>query len=194
MSPSLKIALSLILQRYYFESNSQLVWLTAWLLKSCHWYCKDTILKAIHNLPLQSGWIAIVVTDIAKILFWKQFTTANWNARKRDWLSLILQRYYFESNSQHRLNNMLKRIGCHWYCKDTILKAIHNLTMFIKDWNFVVTDIAKILFWKQFTTGYKYAETDRKLSLILQRYYFESNSQQHVKRDYKEIFETLERE
>ena len=67
-----------------------------------------------------------VVTDMSKIQFWKQFTT-------------------------EPIGEIAKE-SCYWYVKDTILKAIHNciVTPFSPIW--VVTDMSKIQFWKQFTT------------------------------------------
>ena len=170
--------LSLILQRYYFESNSQPFLNCAITLNCCHWYCKDTILKAIHNNEYAEVLKNNVVTDIAKILFWKQFTTCCLFTTWWFELSLILQRYYFESNSQQIRITASNKVCCHWYCKDTILKAIHNFQWYLYNGGKVVTDIAKILFWKQFTTAFNLGICFWKLSLILQRYYFESNSQQ----------------
>ena len=99
-----------------------------------------------------------VVTDIAKILFWKQFTTKAYSVCGANGLSLILQRYYFESNSQLLDAKSFGLRSCHWYCKDTILKAIHNYCHKVSYLEEVVTDIAKILFWKQFTTSPKYLD------------------------------------
>ena len=146
----------MILQRYYFESNSQ----------------PRTAYRLLKK----------VVTDIAKILFWKQFTTWQCNFRRTRWLSLILQRYYFESNSQLLRCDYIRQPSCHWYCKDTILKAIHNNNTTAPCIRWVVTDIAKILFWKQFTTFIILPNSVLGLSLILQRYYFESNSQRNSTR------------
>ena len=48
--------------------------------------------------------------------------------------------------------------SCYWYVKDTILKAIHNNKKQNKYFHFVVTDMSKIQFWKQFTTLYHPSE------------------------------------
>ena len=46
------------------------------LLCNCIRYVKDTILKAIYNLPLEKEIYTFTVFDMSKIQFWKQFTTA----------------------------------------------------------------------------------------------------------------------
>ena len=145
--------LLLICQRYNFESNSQPVIDFHHRHKGCYWYVKDTILKAIHNANCQS-------LPQAELL-------------------LICQRYNFESNSQRDTDRHWPHYGCYWYVKDTILKAIHNEFggMVLRLW--VVTDMSKIQFWKQFTTTLTRGLSRRTLLLICQRYNFESNSQQN---------------
>ena len=92
----------------------------------CIWLCKDTNLKANHNISsFNDGW-KFGVYDSAKILIWKQITT---------WVSMV---------------GMQRR--CIWLCKDTNLKANHN-TSFLSPWHSRgVYDSAKILIWKQITT------------------------------------------
>ena len=93
---------------------------------SCVCNCKDTNLKAIHNCYSYLFSLSYVVFATAKILIWKQFTTAFsrfWPIR-----------------------------GCVCNCKDTNLKAIHNEETFAKSGRIVVFATAKILIWKQFTT------------------------------------------
>ena len=156
---------------------------TSWCLwrwvQCCYWYVKDTILKAIHNLPKLQVRKTLVVTDMSKIQFWKQFTTraqtiydiisCYWYVKdtilkaihnlviwqsKKQLLLLICQRYNFESNSQQERTNTDKSYCCYWYVKDTILKAIHNSVRACLITLLVVTDMSKIQFWKQFTTIY----------------------------------------
>ncbi len=114
------------------------------------WY-KDTNLKAIHN-----PWL--MVTN-AVLLYY------------------LIQRYKFESNSQHEAvaNKQLARCII-WY-KDTNLKAIHNnaLPRNITDW--VVLSDTKIQIWKQFTTFSVLEPFFPQLYYLIQRYKFESNSQ-----------------
>ena len=139
-----------ISQRYYIESNSQ------------------------HNVPDPA--VQATVCYLAKILHWKQFTTTSaaanskadcllsrkdttlkaiHNTTKRIytsvWLFAISQRYYIESNSQHRIIRINGESNCLLSRKDTTLKAIHN------------------------SVGFEVV--DGTLFAISQRYYIESNSQ-----------------
>ena len=117
--------LLLILQRYYFESESQL----------------------IPGLSFAS-WAVAYPT---KILFWKRITAPDQQEYSNVSLLLILQRYYFESESQRPSSSAGDRQCCCLSYKDTILKANHSLR----------------------SNGF----LSLKLLLILQRYYFESESQ-----------------
>ena len=94
---------------------------------SCVCNCKDTNLKAIHNGNAVVKKSFSVVFATAKILIWKQFTT-----KKVAW-------------------NVIARCVCN--CKDTNLKAMHNLVGQTFLANGVVFATAKILIWKQFTTS-----------------------------------------
>ncbi len=118
--------LCLPMQRYKFESNSQQAW-----------HCDE--------------WRAVVLT-YAKIQIWKQFTTNDKSGTFVLPLCLPMQRYKFESNSQLQLNVNAARVGCAYLCKDTNLKAIHNLTVELASAMPVVLTYAKIQIWKQFTT------------------------------------------
>ena len=167
----------LICQRYYSESNSQqwLNGLTSWM--DCCWYVKDTILKAIHNFAYAFVLSQMIVADMSKILFWKQFTTLPHTLLIHNQLLLICQRYYSESNSQPIIYIFTIFYDCCWYVKDTILKAIHNLIGIFQNFMGIVADMSKILFWKQFTTSFRTWVLKLLLLLICQRYYSESNSQ-----------------
>ena len=94
------ILLLLILQRYYFESESQLNSISISLSTSCCLSYKDTILKANHSSSLRFA------SSIA--------------------LLLILQRYYFESESQRIAAVLGSASCCCLSYKDTILKANHS--------------------------------------------------------------------
>ena len=96
---------------------------------SCVCNCKDTNLKAIHNPYFVTLTFSPVVFATAKILIWKQFTTSG------------------------RFMTMCNRCVCN--CKDTNLKAIHNLMQTQPTIRTVVFATAKILIWKQFTTHKK---------------------------------------
>ena len=115
------------MQRYKFESNSQLMMLRLVLLS--------------------------VVFTYAKIQIWKQFTTYVQMVLVHLWLCLPMQRYKFESNSQPSHIHYVVDIGCVYLCKDTNLKAIHNLIVCKLLRKIVVFTYAKIQIWKQFTTG-----------------------------------------
>ena len=61
------------------------------------------------------------------------------------------------------------------------MKAIHNGYAIQKMIDNVVANNAKIQFWKQFTTEHSKDIKGKLLLLIMQRYNFESNSQQENK-------------
>ena len=168
-----------ICQRYNFESNLQRKRLSITRSIYCIRYVKDTILKAIYNVKyiitssillysicqrynfesnLQQSlyFIGLLFTvfDMSKIQFWKQFTTRE-------------IQHYAEHN-------------CIRYVKDTILKAIYNISSFDKESNRTVFDMSKIQFWKQFTTLDALQYYCHELYSICQRYNFESNLQQHL--------------
>ena len=86
-----------------------------------------------------------------KILFWKRITAESHNKKKIYRLLLILQRYYFESESQLIPSIWICATSCCLSYKDTILKANHSDSRY------------HFFFFM--------------LLLILQRYYFESESQ-----------------
>ena len=171
------IGLCLPMQRYKFESNSQHISQATDLLGSCVYLCKDTNLKAIHNLC--EGFVlgVEVVFTYAKIQIWKQFTTVFYCSFADGVLCLPMQRYKFESNSQHIAFKWRYVRGCVYLCKDTNLKAIHNHRNVETDRGTVVFTYAKIQIWKQFTTCAQMALVHLWLCLPMQRYKFESNSQ-----------------
>ena len=115
------------IQSYKLESNSQLSASSPSSPSGCIIRYKDTNLKAIHNVvalnpklfalyyPIQrykfesnsqlnakpTDALDVVLSD-TKIQIWKQFTTVH--RLQKHWASLYypIQRYKFESNSQHR--------------------------------------------------------------------------------------------
>ena len=92
--------LYLILQRYWIESNSQL-WCTC-VAAVCVVSNTAKILnwKQFTTGSAMNSPLPIVVSNTAKILNWKQFTTLSLTISPRHRLYLILQRYWIESNSQ----------------------------------------------------------------------------------------------
>ena len=138
---------------------------------------KDTILKANHS-PIVHDLIACVaVAYPTKILFWKRITALMAKARTMSVLLLILQRYYFESESQHMRQWNTINQGCCLSYKDTILKANHSSTSRSISKDNAVAYPTKILFWKRITAPGMTISICTSLLLILQRYYFESESQ-----------------
>ena len=114
------------MQRYKFESNSQLANWQPPYPRWCVVPCKDTNLKAIHNTC--TSWLpgSLDVLCHAKIQIWKQFTT-RWKGKPRSsTMCCAMQRYKFESNSQPTNRSHILCQGCVVPCKDTNLKAIHN--------------------------------------------------------------------
>ena len=165
------------MQRYKFESNSQQFSTVRTTGARCVYLCKDTNLKAIHNYITQQDRWACVVFTYAKIQIWKQFTTRQPFHRTKSLLYLPMQRYKFESNSQHYESKVVGKRSCVYLCKDTNLKAIHNLIHLVCPLRTVVFTYAKIQIWKQFTTHEDKYVYLYQLCLPMQRYKFESNSQ-----------------
>ena len=117
--------LLLILQRYYFESESQ----------------RNAILLPLFN----------AVAYPTKILFWKRITAERLRKYNGGRLLLILQRYYFESESQLGCRRPLVLFRCCLSYKDTILKANHSSSHCLEVLFWAVAYPTKILFWKRIT-------------------------------------------
>ena len=173
----IKNSLLLILQRYYFESESQRVLLIEFIDFCCCLSYKDTILKANHSAPGSPLPASLAVAYPTKILFWKRITAGRYVDDFYIVLLLILQRYYFESESQP-IHSRMQEVGCCCLSyKDTILKANHSSTNTSCSATFAVAYPTKILFWKRITAQHDIDNMALMLLLILQRYYFESESQ-----------------
>ena len=133
-----------ICQRYNFESNLQRYVYQNPTNPSCIRYVKDTILKAIYN----TSWLFFLypwaVFDMSKIQFWKQFTTIAQSIAQTTLLYSICQRYNFESNLQPSTPRSLCSISCIRYVKDTILKAIYNMSSGVMPKHRAVFDMSKI--------------------------------------------------
>ena len=93
------------IQRYKFESNSQPQAGRCYPRRRCVIRYKDTNLKAIHNAPRRRSACVAAVSSDTKIQIWKQFTTGAGVAGEALKLCHPIQRYKFESNSQHHLCN-----------------------------------------------------------------------------------------
>ena len=118
------------IQRYKFESNSQLLAISLVIFISCITRYKDTNLKAIHNQERYCEYKYIVVLLDTKIQIWKQFTTT--------------------------VLSISTLISCITRYKDTNLKAIHNYSSMTESNKYVVLLDTKIQIWKQFTTYTRY--------------------------------------
>ncbi len=92
----------------------------------CECVCKNTILKAIHNINRNAPDYDTSVNASVKIQFWKLFTT--------------------------NPSPLRAQIKCECVCKNTILKAIHNIGRHHCIVNISVNASVKIQFWKLFTT------------------------------------------
>ena len=165
------------IQRYKFESNSQLIKTSARKLGCCVIRYKDTNLKAIHNSIVPEVSYSQAVSSDTKIQIWKQFTTTTAHLQGTWGLCHPIQRYKFESNSQPRLSAMRDCLCCVIRYKDTNLKAIHNPQQSARAVPAAVSSDTKIQIWKQFTTWYGHKPLKHKLCHPIQRYKFESNSQ-----------------
>ena len=118
------------MQRYKFKSNSQPKRTAFNLWYRCNIRCKDTNLKAIHNSKEEGQSHTCVAISDAKIQIWKQFTTSCRIVPSLTVLQYPMQRYKFESNSQPRVITHREPGSCNIRCKDTNLKAIHNVLPF----------------------------------------------------------------
>ena len=165
------------MQRYKFESNSQLHQVYLQWGAGCLCQCKDTNLKAIHNWKNLSVDFLVVVYANAKIQIWKQFTTQN--VRVRLEAAVVYANAKIQIWKQFTTQISVSPIPtcCLCQCKDTNLKAIHNMKPYLKNTSRVVYANAKIQIWKQFTTCGDYRPIDSTLFMPMQRYKFESNSQ-----------------
>ena len=166
------------IQRYKFESNSQRYLVIYLYHKSCVIRYKDTNLKAIHNY-LNKDFVRVnAVSSDTKIQIWKQFTTAGAGSAGKYRLCHPIQRYKFESNSQPFRCVSSGKVCCVIRYKDTNLKAIHNEISTTMNSLFAVSSDTKIQIWKQFTTERNSPLYAHMLCHPIQRYKFESNSQQ----------------
>ena len=191
------------MQRYKFESNSQPGFDFGDYVEGCVVPCKDTNLKAIHNIvksvihnvvrcvvpckdtnlkAIHNHVNAVVTAPLdvlchAKIQIWKQFTTGQLTTSLSQVMCCAMQRYKFESNSQHVYLLASRVFRCVVPCKDTNLKAIHNGYLLKRKGDNDVLCHAKIQIWKQFTTPLRNVYAAWPMCCAMQRYKFESNSQ-----------------
>ena len=145
-----------MVQRYKFESKSQLDSAGFRNGTRCFQWFKGTNLKANHNDSSFKLLELLVVSNGSKVQIWKQITTLLRKVLILRVLFPMVQRYKFESKSQHSDPNKIRKMCCFQWFKGTNLKANHNLPTF---WTF------KTLLFP-----------------MVQRYKFESKSQPFVTR------------
>ena len=137
---------------------------------------KDTILKANHSPFIRAAYLLRAVAYPTKILFWKRITAPAQYQVSDYVLLLILQRYYFESESQLANPRIRHNRRCCLSYKDTILKANHSTVSGFSPTLKAVAYPTKILFWKRITALSYRDAFSQTLLLILQRYYLLSES------------------
>ena len=115
-----------MVQRYKFESKSQHHSMTSRKATRCFQWFKGTNLKANHNKKKNARW---------------RFT-----------LFPMVQRYKFESKSQHVWIYKEKTCGCFQWFKGTNLKANHNARIACVNSAMAVSNGSKVQIWKQITT------------------------------------------
>ena len=149
---STAIMLFPMVQRYKFESKSQRRCLNPKKVLSCFQWFKGTNLKANHNSRPKISIHYLVVSNGSKVQIWKQITTTNDLISYIHRLFPMVQRYKFESKSQHE-KMLQKQMD-------------------------VVSNGSKVQIWKQITTGDISTSPRNSLFPMVQRYKFESKSQQ----------------
>ena len=165
------LVLLLILQRYYFESESQLFSASHELRNRCCLSYKDTILKANHSYSFSLTDILLLLLILQRYYFESESQQGSYSSRgykccclsykdtilkaNHSWLLsvierlvllLILQRYYFESESQQPYGETGTSFSCCLSYKDTILKANHSAQSFLVLNTKAVAYPTKILF------------------------------------------------
>ena len=117
------------------------------------------------------------VSTNTKIQIWKQITTTFVKPRTFAWLYQPIQKYKFESKSQHSCDETAFRPRCINQYKNTNLKANHNWLWIAKHGSKAVSTNTKIQIWKQITTPFTQFQTITRLYQPIQKYKFESKSQ-----------------
>ena len=170
------------IQKYKFESKSQHTDVQRQIVKRCITQYKNTNLKANHNCQLLIINILTGVSPNTKIQIWKQITTA--------WLQIAMlkpvyhpiQKYKFESKSQPNKNADTAGKRCITQYKNTNLKANHNCVRRQITPPIGVSPNTKIQIWKQITTREVFSKSLNMVYHPIQKYKFESKSQQSSQR------------
>ena len=149
-------------------------------IKSCCWYQRYCLLKAIHNSSPFLNRFTSVVVGIKDTVYWKQFTTVRFVDCVINQLLLVSKILFIESNSQPLQVFYIVHISCCWYQRYCLLKAIHNHCCISYPNIIVVVGIKDTVYWKQFTTSTATSFTASELLLVSKILFIESNSQPNV--------------
>ena len=142
-----------MVQRYKFESKSQLAISTHIRWWCCFQWFKGTNLKANHNDLRYCNWQKDAVSNGSKVQIWKQITTVSQITSWYIWLFPMVQRYKFESKSQHNSIAFSTCFSCFQWFKGTNLKANHNYIPLSATVRPAVSNGSKVQIWKQITTN-----------------------------------------
>ena len=140
-----------MVQRYKFESKSQLRSHSLFAKVCCFQWFKGTNLKANHNESPILRAASFAVSNGSKVQIWKQITTVDYELLWNRALFPMVQRYKFESKSQL------------WFRP-------------LRRWR-AVSNGSKVQIWKQITTTLFIVLLWLVLFPMVQRYKFESKSQ-----------------
>ena len=165
------------IQKYKFESKSQPEVVAFEADPGCINQYKNTNLKANHNTRGDPSEFIPAVSTNTKIQIWKQITTYVPPRLDEGTLYQPIQKYKFESKSQHALSVRNTTRSCINQYKNTNLKANHNCHLLAKHVLSAVSTNTKIQIWKQITTVGLWVYYCKKLYQPIQKYKFESKSQ-----------------
>ena len=188
-----------------YESNSQLSWMLGMKKSSCSWCQRYELMRAIHNLigscftssslflmskirtyesnsQLKRSYSSYesVVPDVKDTNLWEQFTTAFLWLTNCERLFLMSKIRTYESNSQHIILSPSTKLSCSWCQRYELMRAIHNLSLFLTWKPSVVPDVKDTNLWEQFTTDDRIWSLFVALFLMSKIRTYESNSQLHL--------------
>ena len=142
------------IQKYKFESKSQLMLVFCVSSSCCINQYKNTNLKANHNRGRNRHITAWAVSTNTKIQIWKQITTQGYVKTCPQQLYQPIQKYKFESKSQPKQSAETQGLRCINQYKNTNLKANHNRGVWRRNRQLAVSTNTKIQIWKQITTHF----------------------------------------
>ena len=134
-------------------------------------------LKANHNSFLRSAYSSFVVFQYVKDTIWKQITTTLVFHSLLWLLFFNTSKIQFESKSQLKAFNILKRLGCFSIRQRYNLKANHNTSEDGRKYLEVVFQYVKDTIWKQITTKPNNYQLWQRLFFNTSKIQFESKSQ-----------------